>query len=161
MRNYEAMVVLNPTISKEDQSTLLENLKNVITKNGAEVEKVDEMGKRKLAYDINKQKEGFYVLVTFSAEKEVNTLSELERFCKFNEMVLRHIIVRVPEIKKSKKKIKKEAKEAKKVQGKAAETAEGGEKSSIEPKVEEQPSQEADTAKGEHSSKEEDSKVAK
>lgn len=92
MRKYEIMYIIRPDIEEEAQTQLIERLNNVLTDNGAEIEKVEEMGKRRFAYEINKYRDGYYVLINFAAPQEA--IDEFDRQAKFSEDVLRHLIVR-------------------------------------------------------------------
>lgn len=86
------MYIIRPDIEEEAQTQLIERLNNVLTDNGAEIEKVEEMGKRRFAYEINKYRDGYYVLINFAAPQEA--IDEFDRQAKFSEDVLRHLIVR-------------------------------------------------------------------
>ena len=89
---YETIFVLS-TKTYDDAAieTVTEKFKNLITDNGGEIESVDVWGKRRLAYPINYENEGFYVLVNFSAPAEFPR--ELERVYGITDGVLRSIVV--------------------------------------------------------------------
>ena len=70
-------------------------MKELIARFGGEVTNVDDWGKRKLAYEINKQKEGFYYFIQFNAE--TSTPAEVESRLRITETVLRYLIVRLDE----------------------------------------------------------------
>ena len=71
VRPYELMLLLEPTLDEETQiDPLLERLKQVIAAHKGEVDHLDKWGRRRLAYEINKLHEGFYVVVQFRAESE-------------------------------------------------------------------------------------------
>ncbi|KAF0193930.1 MAG: small subunit ribosomal protein S6 [Bacillota bacterium] len=93
MRKYETMFILNIGLSKEQLPEKVERFTNVITSNGGQVDKFSEWGKRRLAYEVNKQREGYYFLVNFSAEPTV--VKELERIFRISEDVVRYLIVRL------------------------------------------------------------------
>ena len=95
MKNYELALVFIPTLSEEEKVANLEKVKELITRFGGEVTNVDDWGKRKLAYEINKQKEGFYYFIQFNAETA--TPAELESRLRITETVLRYLIVRLDE----------------------------------------------------------------
>lgn len=92
MRKYEAVYVLRSDFDEEATKALVERFSNVVTEQGGEVVKVDEWGKRKLAYPIEKHREGYYVLMNFNAEADVP--KELERMFKITDGVLRYMVVR-------------------------------------------------------------------
>ncbi|GIP18419.1 30S ribosomal protein S6 [Paenibacillus montaniterrae] len=91
MRKYEVMYIIRPDVEQEAVQALVEKFNNVIS-NGGEVIKTDILGKRRLAYEINKLREGQYVLVQFTAPAEVVT--ELDRVMKIADEVIRVLIVR-------------------------------------------------------------------
>ena len=90
MKNYELVYVVRPNAEDEVKEAVLNKIQEVISANG-EVEKGDTWGNRKLAYQIAKFSEGFYVLVNFKASADLP--KELDRNLKINENVIRHMIV--------------------------------------------------------------------
>jgi small subunit ribosomal protein S6 len=90
MRNYETVFILNPSIDEEATKAMVEKFTGLIGANG-EVQKVDEWGKRKLAYEINDFSEGYYVYTEFAAETDF--VKELERNYKIQDAVIRYLIV--------------------------------------------------------------------
>ena len=90
MKNYELVYVVRPNAEDEVTEAVLNKVQEVISANG-EVEKVDTWGNKKLAYQIAKFSEGFYVLVNFKASADLP--KELDRNLKINENVIRHMIV--------------------------------------------------------------------
>ncbi len=89
--NYEAMLVFSVKESDEAAAALVEKFKALIEKNGT-VESVDEWGKRKLAYAINYETEGYYALYNFSSEPEFP--AELDRVLNITDGVLRSLIIK-------------------------------------------------------------------
>lgn len=89
--NYEAMLVFSVKESEDAAKALVEKFKALIEKNGA-VESVDEWGKRKLAYAINYETEGYYALYNFSSEPEFP--AELSRVLNITDGVLRSLIIK-------------------------------------------------------------------
>ena len=83
--NYEAVYILNPSLSEEQIAALVAKFKAVVEANGT-VSEVDEWGKRRLAYPINDLMEGYYVLMTFNA-------AELDRIFRITDGVMRSLIV--------------------------------------------------------------------
>ena len=88
--NYEAVYILNPSLSEEQIAALVAKFKAVVEANGT-VSEVDEWGKRHLAYPINDLTEGYYVLMTFSAKPEFPR--ELDRILRITDGVMRSLIV--------------------------------------------------------------------
>ena len=94
MHLYEVLVIVDPRLTDEDATQLLTRLQESVKELGAEPGGVDNWGKRRLAYDIRKQREGTYAVLELSAESAV--LKEFERQLKLNENVLRFFSTRVP-----------------------------------------------------------------
>lgn len=92
MNKYEAMYVITPELEDEAIKGIIEKYTGIITANGGEIEKVDEWGRRRLAYPINYKIEGYYVLTTFAAASELPR--ELERNLNNDEGILRFLVVR-------------------------------------------------------------------
>ena len=90
MRKYEVMYIVRPDVEEQAVQAAVEKFQGIIN-NGGEVTKQDIMGKRRLAYEIKKYREGFYVLVHFNATPEV--VAELLRVMKITDEVLRYLIV--------------------------------------------------------------------
>lgn len=90
---YETIFVINPEYSEEATAALVEKFTGLITNNGGTIDSVDEWGKRKLAYPIEDLTEGYYVLISFTAEKAVP--AELDRVYNITDGILRSIIVAV------------------------------------------------------------------
>ncbi|MCD6436456.1 MAG: 30S ribosomal protein S6 [Clostridiales bacterium] len=94
MRNYETMFVLKPNSDEEQRNAIIEKFKNIINE-GGEIISVDEWGTRKLAYEIQKLKEGYYVLISFKSDSDV--INELERNYRISDDVIRFIVINLDE----------------------------------------------------------------
>jgi small subunit ribosomal protein S6 len=92
MRNYELMVILDPELEERTVAPSLDTYLNVVRNDGGVVENVDVWGRRRLAYEINKNAEGIYAVVTLQAEPA--TVKELDRQLTLNESVLRTKVLR-------------------------------------------------------------------
>jgi small subunit ribosomal protein S6 len=92
LRTYEVMVILDPSLEERTVEPSLDKYLNVIRKDGGSVESVDVWGRRRLAYEINKQAEGIYAVVSLTAEPA--TVKELDRQLGLNESVLRTKVLR-------------------------------------------------------------------
>ena len=90
MRNYELLFVLDPGLDEEQRTALVETVMGIINADG-EAGAAELWGDRKLAYPINKKKDGFYVLLPFKAN--VTLPKELDRRLRISDSVMRHIIV--------------------------------------------------------------------
>ena len=93
MRKYEIMYIIRPTVEDEAKKALIERFNEVFTSNGAEIIESKEWGKRRLAYEIDDLREGFYQLVTMNASTVV--LDEFTRLANINEAIIRHMVVRL------------------------------------------------------------------
>ena len=107
MRDYELVVVLSPTIGDEGFPVTIERINGVIQANGGEIKNVDQWGRRRLAYPIRRNLEGFYAVTTFSAEP--TAIRPLEANLDLAEDVLRHLVIKVEDVKPYEKKKKKTA----------------------------------------------------
>lgn len=92
MRQYELMIILDPSLDDRAATPTLEKFLTVVTKDGGTVENVDLWGRRRLAYDIKKQSEGIYAVVNMTAESA--TAQELDRQLGLSESVLRTKLLR-------------------------------------------------------------------
>ncbi|MDR1263550.1 MAG: 30S ribosomal protein S6 [Oscillospiraceae bacterium] len=99
MNKYELMYILDPSLEGDARKELIDRFTKLLTDNGAQVDKVDEWGKRRLAYPIDFKNEGYYVLVNFLAEGTVPR--EIERNLGISEMVIRSMIVKIEEKRSS------------------------------------------------------------
>ncbi len=93
MNKYELVYIVNATMEEEARKALIARFNELISNNGGEIVKVDEWGKRRLAYAINDMQEGYYVLVHFNAESELPR--EIERNLAISESILRYQTVRI------------------------------------------------------------------
>jgi len=106
MRIYEELFILKPDIPEEEVDPFVEQLRTNLTSAGATVDKVDKWGKRRLAYRVEKYREGFYVLLQFTAPPEA--VKELERRLRVSDSVLKYLTVRIDETLKRLEKRKRD-----------------------------------------------------
>lgn len=92
MRDYEAMVVLNPSLEEEKLETAITKIEKLIQKSKNKVEKIDKWGKRKLSYLIKRFDQGYYLVFYFKGEEE--SIKELNRVLQISDEVIRHRIIR-------------------------------------------------------------------
>jgi small subunit ribosomal protein S6 len=71
VRKYECMYILHPELQEEEINQVVERLQNLITEQGGVVDNVELMGKKRLAYEVKKVREGYYVLVNYHGNPEV------------------------------------------------------------------------------------------
>lgn len=92
MRNYELVIIFDPSLEEEEIDKELSKNTSLIEKEKCTVSKVDRWGNRKLAYPIKGQENGYYIIVYFEGNSSV--VSELDRVNKINDKILRHMIVK-------------------------------------------------------------------
>lgn len=95
MRPYEVMIIFDPTLEDDVIQTEVDKATEVIRANGGTPGRVDRWGKRKLAYEIRKQMEGYYVLLEAAAEPAA--MAQLDRALQLADPVMRHKVLRVPD----------------------------------------------------------------
>jgi len=95
MRKYEIMYIIRPNMEDEAKKALVERFNNVLTENGAEITSVKEWGKRRLAYEIQDFRDGYYMIV--NAMSKPAAVQEFDRLAKISEDIIRHIVVKEEE----------------------------------------------------------------
>jgi len=105
-RIYENLFIVKPDATEEDIDQLVELLSKYITTGGGVVDKVEKWGKRKLAYRVEKNREGYYVLLQFTAEP--STVKEFERRMRVQDSIIKFLTVRIDETLKRLAKRQKE-----------------------------------------------------
>ena len=91
MNKYESVVIINPNVEENGLKALTERFSALINTDG-KVEQVNELGKKKLAYEINKNKEGYYIVFEFEAKPSL--IAELERNYRITDEVIKFIVVK-------------------------------------------------------------------
>ena len=94
IQQYETTMILNTKIGEDSINALVEKFKNLISENGT-IDNVDVWGKRRLAYEIEDEQEGYYVMITFTSKPEFP--AELDRIYNITDGVLRSLTVAVEE----------------------------------------------------------------
>ena len=95
MKNYETIFIMDPDLEESQALATIEKLKGIITQGQGEIIKVEDWGKRKLAYDVKKKSRGHYILTTFSGSPAL--LSELHRNFRVMDAVIKFQSVRLDE----------------------------------------------------------------
>lgn len=90
---YESIFIIKPTLSDEETEKVIQKMQEIITTGGGEIINVENWGKKKLAYEIKKQKRGHYVLLHLKAEGPL--VKELERNYRLNDAVIKFITVKL------------------------------------------------------------------
>ena len=93
MRSYELVFIAHPEVDEDGLTAVVETLEGLVKRSGGEVTQVEPWGLRRLAYPIQKQWEGQYVLMRL--ELEPQGVAELERGLGLTEQLMRHLVVRV------------------------------------------------------------------
>ena len=105
MRIYEELFIMKPDATEEEIDQVIEQMKGVVTAAGGTIDKLDKWGKRRLAYRVEKHREGYYVLIQFTSGPE--TVKELERRLRVTDAVIKFLTVRIDETLKRLEKRKK------------------------------------------------------
>ncbi len=92
MNKYESVVIINPNVDEEGIKALIQKFTALINNDG-KLEKADELGKRRLAYEVKKNKEGYYVVFYFEANTSL--ISELERNYRITDEVIKFMTIKV------------------------------------------------------------------
>ena len=92
MRKYEVMYIIRPNIEDEAKKALVERFNGILTDNGAEVAEAKDWGKRRLAYEINDFRDGYYQLLQVNAAPVA--VDEFTRLAKISEDIIRHIVIK-------------------------------------------------------------------
>jgi len=106
MRIYEELFIVKPDAPDEEVDQFIEQMKSVVSGSGGSVDKVDKWGKRRLAYRVDKYREGAYVLFQFSAAPE--TVKEFERRLRVSDLVIKFLTVRIDQTLKRLEKRKRD-----------------------------------------------------
>ena len=93
MKLYESICILRPVQAETDNDRVVEKIKEVLTQSGANILKLDNSGKKKLAYDIQHERKGTFITVQFEGPPTV--VAELERFQRMEDQVMKFMTVRV------------------------------------------------------------------
>ena len=91
LNKYETIFIISPTVGEEGTKALVEKFKNLL-ETSAQLENIDEWGKRRMAYPIENQNDGYYVLANFSAESSFP--HELERIYKITEGIIKYLVIK-------------------------------------------------------------------
>lgn len=91
-RDYELGFILNPEVSEEETHTILNRVEQIAANHGGQIVKVNQWGRRRLAYPIERHRDGNYIFIDMILTPE--TVAELEQMLKISEVVLRHMMKR-------------------------------------------------------------------
>lgn len=92
MRKYEIMYIIRPNIEDEAKQAVVERFDSILTTNGAEIIESKDWGKRRLAYEIEDFRDGFYRLIQANANPEA--VQEFDRLAKISDDIIRHIVIK-------------------------------------------------------------------
>ncbi|MDQ0176301.1 30S ribosomal protein S6 [Bacillus chungangensis] len=94
MNKYEIMYIIRPNIEEEAKKSVIERFDNVFTSEGAEIIESKDWGKRRLAYEIEDFRDGFYRLVTLTSQN-AEAVQEFDRLAKISDDIIRHMVIKV------------------------------------------------------------------
>ena len=109
MNKYETIFIINPSIESEDIEKVIEDTQNLISGSGGTVIRVDKWGKKRLAYEVKGNRDGYYVLVDFEAEPQF--VQRLGRYYGLTEEIIKYMTLRaeeLPEMKGTESRAKEE-----------------------------------------------------
>lgn len=92
MNQYETIVVINPNVESESVEKIIGDIEELMSGDGGKVTKLENWGKRRLAYEVKGNKDGIYVLLNFEAEPKL--IQRLERYFILNEQIIKYMTVR-------------------------------------------------------------------
>ncbi|NMD72485.1 30S ribosomal protein S6 [Bacillus sp. DNRA2] len=92
MKKYEVMYIIRPNIEDEAKKALVERFNTILADNGAEVNETKDWGKRRLAYEINDFRDGYYQILNVNATPAA--VEEFSRLAKISEDIIRHIVIK-------------------------------------------------------------------
>jgi small subunit ribosomal protein S6 len=92
---YDAMYIIRPNVEEEARKAIIAEINAIFTSRGTSEVKVNEWGLRKLAYEIDDFKEGYYVDLEFESDS-IEALGEYDRICNIKDTIIRHIVVKLP-----------------------------------------------------------------
>jgi small subunit ribosomal protein S6 len=93
VRTYETLFIINPDLEESETNKTIETIQDTITTSGGTIVKVDKWGKQQLAYQIQKKREGYYVLIYFEAPSPL--INELYRRYKLTDPIMRYLVVQL------------------------------------------------------------------
>jgi len=99
LNQYETILIIDPNTESQDIERIIEDVQNLISGSGGEVTKVDRWGKKRLAYEVKGNKDGYYGLINFEAEPQF--IQRLGRYYGLTEQVIKHMTVRAEELPES------------------------------------------------------------
>ena len=94
MNKYESVIIVNPNVDEEGIKALEKKFTDIINNDG-KLEKIDNLGKRKLAYEVKKNNEGIYLVLTFEANADL--IEELKRNYRITDEVIKFIVIKIEE----------------------------------------------------------------
>lgn len=101
MNKYETIFIIDPSIESEDIEKVIEDTQNLISGSGGTVIRVDKWGKKRLAYEVKGNRDGYYVLVNFEAEPQF--IQRLGRYYGLTEEIIKYMTIRPEELREVKK----------------------------------------------------------
>lgn len=95
MKNYDSMIIAKSDSTEDDIQSIIDKVTAIVETNNGKVTNVDKIGKRKLAYEIKKNKEGYYICIEFSVD--ASAIAEIEKYYRISEDIIKQIIIRKDE----------------------------------------------------------------
>ena len=96
MNKYETIIIIDPNVEEENVEGIINEVQNLISGSGGEEIEVDKWGKRRLAYEVQGNRDGIYVVINYQAEPEF--VRRLARYCELTEQIIKHMTVRAEDL---------------------------------------------------------------
>ncbi len=96
MNKYETIIIINPNIEAQSIEGIIQNVQNLISDNSGQITKVDKWGKRRLAYEVKNNKEGYYVLLNYMANSQF--IQKISQYCSLAEEIIKYMTVRAEKL---------------------------------------------------------------
>jgi small subunit ribosomal protein S6 len=135
-RDYELGFIISPEVSEEETRSILDRLGQIVAQHGGQIVKVNQWGRRRLAYPIERHRDGYYVFIDMILTPE--TVIELERTLKVSEVVLRYMITKRDAKAVQKEREEREEREARAAAAAAAAAAKAAENAAAQPAASEE-----------------------
>ena len=92
MNKYESVIIMSSTTNEDERKNILEKIKQIIVENNGEIIEIQEIGFKKLAYEIKKNRDGYYLVIVFSTDS--NVVAEVERYYRLTESIIKFLTIR-------------------------------------------------------------------
>ena len=96
LNKYETIIIIDPNLEAEATESIIGNVKNLISDNNCQITKIDKWGKRRLAYEVKGNKEGYYLLINYTSEPQF--IQRLSQYFSLTEDIIKYMTVRADKL---------------------------------------------------------------